>query len=102
MAFDQPSHYGNDNSCILDAIATTGLDRARGIVAVGMAGVNEVKQEKWPGVTAACDKRSSQAIGATRNQQARCREVTLQDPYARQHPPARRRGDQRFTCSKPR
>ena len=34
MVFDQPSHYGLDNRCILDAIATVGLDRARAIAAV--------------------------------------------------------------------
>jgi len=34
MVFDQPSHYGLDNSCILDAIDTVGLDRARAIAAV--------------------------------------------------------------------
>lgn len=34
MVFDQPSHYGLDNSCILDAIGTIGLDRARAVVSV--------------------------------------------------------------------
>ncbi|WP_345248120.1 amidohydrolase family protein [Pigmentiphaga soli] len=34
VAFDQPSHYGYDNSCILDAVATLGQDRARAIVAI--------------------------------------------------------------------
>ncbi|MES2561990.1 MAG: amidohydrolase family protein [Pseudomonadota bacterium] len=34
MVFDQPSHYGLDNSCMLDAIATVGLARARAIAAV--------------------------------------------------------------------
>jgi hypothetical protein len=34
MVFDQPSHYGLDNSCILDAIGTVGLSRARAIAAV--------------------------------------------------------------------
>jgi 2-pyrone-4,6-dicarboxylate lactonase len=34
MVFDQPSHYGLDNSCMLDAIATVGLGRARAIAAV--------------------------------------------------------------------
>jgi predicted TIM-barrel fold metal-dependent hydrolase len=34
MVFDQPSHYGLNNSCILDAIETVGLDRARAIAAV--------------------------------------------------------------------
>ncbi|MPZ47529.1 MAG: amidohydrolase family protein [Betaproteobacteria bacterium] len=34
MVFDQPSHYGLDNSCILDAIQAVGLDRARAIAAV--------------------------------------------------------------------
>ena len=34
MVFDQPSHYGLDNSCILDAIETVGLDRARAVAAV--------------------------------------------------------------------
>jgi predicted TIM-barrel fold metal-dependent hydrolase len=34
MVFDQPSHYGLDNSCILDAIEAVGFDRARAIAAV--------------------------------------------------------------------
>ena len=34
MVFDQPSHYGLDNSCNLDAIAEVGIARARAIVAV--------------------------------------------------------------------
>jgi 2-pyrone-4,6-dicarboxylate lactonase len=34
MVFDQPSHYGLDNSCNLDAIAKLGLDRARAVAAV--------------------------------------------------------------------
>jgi predicted TIM-barrel fold metal-dependent hydrolase len=34
MVFDQPSHYGLDNRCILDAIASVGLDRARAVAAV--------------------------------------------------------------------
>lgn len=34
MVFDQPSHYGLDNRCILDAIAAVGLDRARAVAAV--------------------------------------------------------------------
>jgi len=34
MVLDQPSHYGYDNSCTLDAIAAVGLDRARAVVAV--------------------------------------------------------------------
>lgn len=34
MVFDQPSHYGLDNRCILDAIESVGLDRARAIAAV--------------------------------------------------------------------
>ena len=37
MVFDQPSHYGPDNSCTLDAVAAVGLDRARAIVAVDAA-----------------------------------------------------------------
>ncbi len=34
MVFDQPSHYGLDNRCILDSIAAVGLDRARAVAAV--------------------------------------------------------------------
>jgi 2-pyrone-4,6-dicarboxylate lactonase len=34
MVFDQPSHYGLNNSCMLDAIQAVGLDRARAIAAV--------------------------------------------------------------------
>ena len=34
MVFDQPSHYGLDNRCILDAIEAVGLDRARAVAAV--------------------------------------------------------------------
>jgi len=41
MVFDQPSHYGLDNSCILDAIAAVGLHRARAIAAVDALTVTE-------------------------------------------------------------
>jgi 2-pyrone-4,6-dicarboxylate lactonase len=34
MVFDQPSHYGLDNRCILDAIDAVGIGRARAIAAV--------------------------------------------------------------------
>ena len=34
MVFDQPSHYGLDNTCILDAIETVGANRARAVAAV--------------------------------------------------------------------
>lgn len=34
MVFDQPSHYGNNNDCMLDAIEEIGLERARAIVDV--------------------------------------------------------------------
>ena len=34
MVFDQPSHYGLDNSCNLDAIAKVGLGHARAVVDV--------------------------------------------------------------------
>ncbi len=34
MVFDQPSHYGLDNSCLLDAIDAVGVARARAIAAV--------------------------------------------------------------------
>ena len=34
MVFDQPSHYGLNNSCILDAIETVGANRARAVAAV--------------------------------------------------------------------
>lgn len=43
MAFDQPSHYGYDNRCILDAIAEVGLDRARAIVAVDQDKVTDAE-----------------------------------------------------------
>jgi len=46
MVFDQPSHYGLDNSCILDAIATVGLDRARAIAAVDPATVTDAELER--------------------------------------------------------
>jgi 2-pyrone-4,6-dicarboxylate lactonase len=41
MVFDQPSHYGLDNSCILDAIAAVGIDRSRAIVAVDADNVRD-------------------------------------------------------------
>ncbi|OWT64094.1 GntR family transcriptional regulator [Candidimonas nitroreducens] len=34
VVFDQPSHYGYDNRCILDAVETLGRDRARAIVSI--------------------------------------------------------------------
>ena len=43
MVFDQPSHYGLDNNCILDAIATVGLDRARAIAAVDVDTVTDAE-----------------------------------------------------------
>ena len=32
LVFEQPSGYGRDNACLLDALARVGADRARGIV----------------------------------------------------------------------
>jgi len=43
MVFDQPSHYGLDNSCILDAIGTVGLSRARAIAAVDADSVTDAQ-----------------------------------------------------------
>lgn len=43
MVFDQPSHYGLDNSCILDAIEAVGLDRARAIAAVDSDNVTDAQ-----------------------------------------------------------
>jgi len=43
MVFDQPSHYGLDNSCILDAIETVGLGRARAIAAVNADTVSDAE-----------------------------------------------------------
>lgn len=37
----QPSIYGTDNACLLDAIAQLGLDRARGIAVVDLATVTD-------------------------------------------------------------
>jgi len=37
----QPSIYGTDNACLLDAIAQLGLDRARGIAVVDLAMVTD-------------------------------------------------------------
>jgi 2-pyrone-4,6-dicarboxylate lactonase len=34
MVFDQPSHYGLDNTCMLDSIQEVGFGRARAVVAV--------------------------------------------------------------------
>jgi predicted TIM-barrel fold metal-dependent hydrolase len=34
MVFDQPSHYGLDNACILDAVDAIGIARARAVAAV--------------------------------------------------------------------
>jgi 2-pyrone-4,6-dicarboxylate lactonase len=46
MVFDQPSHYGLDNDCILDAIETVGLDRARAVVAVDALSVTDAALER--------------------------------------------------------
>jgi len=43
MVFDQPSHYGNDNRCILDAIQSVGIDRARAIAAVDADSVSDTE-----------------------------------------------------------
>ena len=43
MVFDQPSHYGFDNNCILDAIDTVGHDRGRAIVAVDIDKVSDAE-----------------------------------------------------------
>jgi predicted TIM-barrel fold metal-dependent hydrolase len=43
MVFDQPSHYGFDNSCNLDAIARLGLDRARAVAAVDADKITEAQ-----------------------------------------------------------
>jgi len=45
MVFDQPSHYGLDNSCILDAIQTVGLDRARAIAALDADNITDAQLE---------------------------------------------------------
>ena len=45
MVFDQPSHYGLDNSCILDAIAAVGSDRARAVAAVDADTVTDAALE---------------------------------------------------------
>jgi len=41
MVFDQPSHYGLDNSCILDAIDVVGRHRARAIADVDAGTVTD-------------------------------------------------------------
>jgi 2-pyrone-4,6-dicarboxylate lactonase len=46
MVFDQPSHYGLDNSYNLDAIAEVGLDRARTVVAVDADTVTDAELER--------------------------------------------------------
>lgn len=43
MVFDQPSHYGLDNRCILDAIEIVGRDRARAIAAVDIDRVTTIE-----------------------------------------------------------
>lgn len=43
MVFDQPSHYGLDNSCILDAIEAVGFDRARAVAAVDVETVTDAE-----------------------------------------------------------
>ncbi|MGZ8201858.1 MAG: amidohydrolase family protein [Burkholderiales bacterium] len=55
MVFDQPSHYGLDNSCNLDAIAKVGLDRARTVVAVDADTVTDAELK-------ALDARGSRGI----------------------------------------
>lgn len=55
MVFDQPSHYGLDNSCILDAIEVVGQDRARAIAAVDVDHVTRAE-------LAALDRRGVRGI----------------------------------------
>jgi 2-pyrone-4,6-dicarboxylate lactonase len=43
MVFDQPSHYGLDNRCILDAIGAVGLHRARAVAAVDAEQVSDAE-----------------------------------------------------------
>lgn len=43
MVFDQPSHYGLNNDCLLDAIGEIGLDRARAVVAVDENAVTDAQ-----------------------------------------------------------
>jgi 2-pyrone-4,6-dicarboxylate lactonase len=43
MVFDQPSHYGLNNNCLLDAIDEVGHDRARAVVAVNENSVTDAE-----------------------------------------------------------
>src|SRR3954467_8712135 len=45
MVFDQPSHYGLNNSCMLDAVESVGLDCARAIAAVDADAVSDSELE---------------------------------------------------------
>lgn len=42
----QPSIYGTDNACLLDAIESFGLDRARGIAVVDLAAISEKELQR--------------------------------------------------------
>lgn len=42
----QPSVYGNDNACLLNAIAQLGMDRARGIAVVDLEAISEAELQQ--------------------------------------------------------
>jgi predicted TIM-barrel fold metal-dependent hydrolase len=45
--FVQPSIYGNDNSCLLDALRVVGPSHGRGVVAINPDTVNITQLEEW-------------------------------------------------------
>jgi predicted TIM-barrel fold metal-dependent hydrolase len=45
--FVQPSIYGNDNSCLLDALRVVGPSHGRGVVAINPDTVNTTQLEEW-------------------------------------------------------
>ncbi|KAJ5767407.1 uncharacterized protein N7511_005023 [Penicillium nucicola] len=47
VVFVQPSIYGTDNSCLLDALQKTGPSRGRGVVVVDPATVQPETVERW-------------------------------------------------------
>ena len=71
MAFDQPSHYGLDNSCMLDAIERVGLDRARAIVAVDADKVTDAELQ-------ALDARGARGIRVNYGYRSTDRAITAQ------------------------
>jgi 2-pyrone-4,6-dicarboxylate lactonase len=71
MVFDQPSHYGLNNNCILDAVAAAGFDRARAVVAIDADSVTDTELK-------ALDARGARGIRVNFGYRSMDRAITAQ------------------------